>query len=406
MALTAVQVKGAKPADKAYKLYDGGGLILLVQPTGAKYWRYRYSYAGKEKLLALGVYPDLTLADARGMHGEARKLLAKGTDPGEAKKATKTAKLALSGNSFEFVAREWHTKRLHTWKQSNADKLLNLLQNDVFPWLGKRPIGEITAPELLQTIRRIESRGVLETAHRARSLCGQIFRYAVATGRAQRDPSADIRGALPPVKHKHHASITDPVKIGKLLRDIEGYTGTFIVRCAFKLSPLVFLRAGELRHAEWCEFDLDKAEWRIADGKMKKDGVHIVPLATQAVAILRELHPLTGSGRYVFPSAISTLKPMSENAIRAALRSLGYTNDDMTPHGFRSMASTLLNEQGFNADVIEIQLAHIERNAIRAAYNYAQYLPERRRMMQHWADYLDGLAAGADVIPLHKGKAA
>jgi len=406
MALTALQVKGAKPADKPYKLYDGGGLILLVQPTGAKYWRYRYSFTGKEKLLALGVYPDLSLSDARALHSEARNLLAKGIDPSQAKRASKAAKLALTENSFELVAREWHTKNLHTWKRSNADKLLNLLQNDLFPWLGKRPVGDITAPELLQTIRRIESRGVLETAHRARSLCGQIFRYAIATSKAERDPSADIRGALPPVKHKHHASITDPVKIGKLLRDIDGYTGTFIVRCAFKLSPLVFLRAGELRSAEWCEFDLDKAEWRIADGRMKKEGAHIVPLATQAVAILREIHPLTGSGRYVFPSAVSTLKPMSENAIRAALRSLGYTNDDMTPHGFRSMASTQLNEQGFNADVIEIQLAHIERNAIRAAYNYAQYLPERRRMMQHWADYLDGLKAGADVITIHKGKTA
>ena len=406
MALTALQVKGAKPADKPYKLYDGGGLILLVQPTGAKYWRYRYSFTGKEKLLALGVYPDLSLSDARALHSEARNLLAKGIDPSQAKRASKAAKLALTENSFELIAREWHAKNLHTWKRSNADKLLNLLQNDLFPWLGKRPVGDITAPELLQTIRRIESRGVLETAHRARSLCGQIFRYAIATNKAERDPSADIRGALPPVKHKHHASITDPIKIGKLLRDIDGYTGTFIVRCAFKLSPLVFLRAGELRSAEWCEFDLDKAEWRIADGRMKKEGAHIVPLATQAVAILREIHPLTGSGRYVFPSAVSTLKPMSENAIRAALRSLGYTNDDMTPHGFRSMASTRLNEQGFNADVIEIQLAHIERNAIRAAYNYAQYLPERRRMMQHWADYLDGLKAGADVIAIHKGKTA
>jgi len=400
MALTAIEVSKARATDKPQKLADGGGLYLLVQPNGAKYWRLDYRFAGKRKTLAVGVYPDVSLSDARERREAARKLLANDADPSAVKKAKKAAGVALAENSFEPVAREWHTKNLHNWKQSNVDKLLNLLQNDLFPWLGKRPIGEISAPELLQVIRRIESRGVLETAHRARSLCGQIFRYAIATGRAGRDPSADIRGALPPVKHKHHASITDPVKIGKLLRDIEGYTGTFIVRSAFKLSPFVFLRAGELRHAEWSEFDLDKAEWRIADGRMKKEGVHIVPLATQAVAILHEIHPLTGSGRYVFPSAISTLKPMSENAIRAALRSLGYTNDDMTPHGFRSMASTLLNEQGFNADVIEIQLAHIERNAIRAAYNYAQYLPERRRMMQHWADYLDGLKAGADVIPL------
>lgn len=402
MALTAIEANKARATDKPQKLADGGGLYLLIHPNGSKYWRQDYRFAGKRKTLAIGVYPDVSLSDARERRDEARKLLANGADPSAVKKSKKAAGVILAGNSFEFVAREWHTKNLHNWKQSNADKLLNLLQNDLFPWLGKRPIGEIAAPELLQTIRRIESRGVLETAHRARSLCGQIFRYAVATGRAQRDPASDLRGALPPVKHKHHASITDPVKIGRLLRDIDGYSGTFIVRCAFRLSPLVFLRAGELRHAEWREFDLDKAEWRIADGRMKKEGVHIVPLSKQAVAILRELHPLTGEGRYVFPSAVSTLKPMSENAIRAALRSLGYTNDDMTPHGFRSMASTLLNEQGFNADVIEIQLAHIERNAIRAAYNYAQYLPDRRRMMQHWADYLDGLRAGADVIPLHK----
>jgi integrase len=339
--------------------------------------------------------------DARQRCDDARKLLANDVDPGVAKKVRKAAKAGLTENGFEFVAREWHTKNLHNWKQSNADKLLNLLQNDIFPWLGNRPIGEITAPELLQTIRRIESRGVLETAHRARSLCGQIFRYAVATGRAQRDPAADLRGALPAVKHKHHASITDPKAIGQLLRDIDNYSGTFTVKCAFRLSPLFFVRAGELRQAEWAEIDLDKAEWRIPASKMKMNTVHIVPLATQAVAILRELYPLTGTGKYVFPSAYTTTRPMCENTIRLALRRLGYTNEDMTPHGFRSMASTLLNEQGFNRDAIERQLAHCERNGVRAAYNYAEYLPERRKMMQLWADYLDKLKAGADVIPLH-----
>lgn len=403
MALTALQVKTAKATDKPQKLSDGGGLYLLVQPTGAKYWRLDYRFAGKRKTLAIGVYPDVSLLVARERREDARKMLANGADPGAVKKAQKAAVVALSENSFEQVAREWHTKNLHNWKQSNADKLINLLQNDIFPWLGKRPIGEISAPELLQTIRRIESRGVLETAHRARSLCGQIFRYAVATGRAQRDPASDLRGALPAVKHKHHSSITDPKAIGHLLRDIDGYSGTFIVKCALRLSPLVFLRPGELRQAEWTEIDLDKAEWRIPAGRMKMNAVHIVPLATQAVEILREIHPLTGAGKYVFPTTYSATRPMSENTLRVALRRLGYTNDIMTPHGFRSMASTLLNEQGFNRDAIERQLAHAERNGVRAAYNYAEYLPDRRRMMQHWADYLGGLAKGAEVIAIHKG---
>jgi len=405
MALTDMQVKKVKVTDKPQKISDGGGLYLLVQPSGAKYWRLKYRFVGVEKVLALGVYPDISLLDARQRRDEARKLLANDVDPGAVKKVQKAVKIALAENSFELVAREWHTKNLHNWKQSNATKLINLLQNDIFPWLGSRPIGEIAAPELLQTIRRIESRGVLETAHRARALCGQIFRYAVATGRAQRDPASDLRGALPAVKHKHHASITDPKAIGQLLRDIEDYSGTFIVKCAFKLAPLVFLRAGELRHAEWAEIDLDKAEWRIPADKMKMNTVHIVPLATQAVAILRELHPLTGAAKYVFQATYTATRPMSENTLRVALRRLGYTNDDMTPHGFRSMASTLLNEQGFNRDAIERQLAHCERNGVRAAYNYAEYLPERRAMMQQWADYLDKLKVGAEVIPL-RGQAA
>lgn len=406
MALTAIQVKTAKATDKPQKLSDGGGLYLQVQPTGAKYWRLDYRFAAKRKTLAMGVYPDVSLSVARERREDARKMLANGADPGAVKKAQKTAVVALSENSFEKVAREWHIKNLHNWKQSNADKLINLLRNDIFPWLGKRPIGEIAAPELLQTIRRIESRGVLETAHRARSLCGQIFRYAVATGRSQRDPASDLRGALPAVKHKHHSSITDPKAIGQLLRDIDGYSGTFIVKCALRLSPLVFLRPGELRQAEWTEIDLDKAEWRIPADRMKMHAVHIVPLATQAVETLREIHSLTGDGKYIFPTTYTTTRPMSENTLRVALRRLGYTNDMMTPHGFRSMASTLLNEQGFNRDAIERQLAHAERNGVRAAYNYAEYLPERRRMMQHWADYLDGLAKGAEVIAIHKGKMA
>lgn len=377
-------------------------MFLLVEPSGGRYWRLNYRFAGKQKTLALGVYPDVSLSGARQRREEARKQLAADIDPGVTRKAKKAAKTALAENSLEVVAREWFMRHAPNWKQNHSSKIIRRLEVDIFPWLGARPIGEITAPELLATLRRIESRGALETAHRARANCGQVFRYAIATGRAQRDPAADLHGALPPVKERHHASITDPKAIGALLRDIEGYQGAFVTRCALRLAPLVFLRPGELRKAEWAEIDLDKAEWRIPAARMKMAAMHIVPLSTQAVAILRELHPVTGSGRYVFTGARTTTRPMSENAVLAALRRMGYAKDEMTGHGFRSMASTLLNEQGWNRDAIERQLAHAERDGVRAAYNYAEYLPERKRMMQAWADYLGGLASGADVIPLHK----
>ena len=415
MALTDLEVKRANATEKAAKLADGSGMYLLVQPDsvkisekkkmvivpGAKYWRFDYRFAGKRKTLALGVYPDVSLLEARGRREAARKLLANGVDPSDIKKARKTASVALTENSFEIVAREWFSKHEPTWKENHSSKIIRRLEMDIFPWIGVRPTGEILAPELLATIRRIESRGALETAHRALANCGQIFRYAVATGRAQRNPAADLRGALPPAKGGHFASITDPKAIGELLRDLDGYQGALVTRCALRLSPLVFLRPGELRKAEWAEIDLDKAEWRIPAARMKMNALHIVPLSDQAVAILREIQPLTGAGKYVFPGARTDTRPMSENAVLAALRRMGYTTDEMTGHGFRSMASTLLNEQGFNRDAIERQLAHAERDGVRAAYNYAEYLPDRKRMMQAWADYLDGLAKGADVIPLH-----
>lgn len=265
------------------------------------------------------------------------------------------------------------------------------MEKDIFPWLGSRPVSAITAPELLTCLRRIEARGALDTAHRAHQNCGQIFRYAVATGRAERDPSGDLRGALPPATHVHYASITEPEKIGALLRAIDGYDGTFVSRCALRLAPLVFVRPGELRAAKWAEIDLDKAEWRIPAERMKARVLHIVPLSTQAIEILRDLKPLTGRSEYLFPSVRTRSKPISDNTLNAALRRLGYTTDEVTTHGFRSMASTLLNEQGWDRDAIERQLAHGERNEVRAAYNYAQYLPVRRKMMQAWADYLDTL---------------
>lgn len=406
MPLTDTAIKNAKPGAKPVKLSDEKGLFLLVAPAGGKWWRLKYRFESKEKLLSLGTYPDVSLKDARQRRDDARKLLANGVDPGSIKKAQKAAKTALAANSFEIVAREWFDKHAPNWKENHSSKIIRRLKVDIFPWLGACPVGEITAPDLLAAIRRIESRGVLETAHRALANCGQVFRYAVATGRAQRDTAADLRGALPPVKEKHHASITDPKAIGELLRDIEGYQGAFITRCALRLAPLVFLRPGELRKAEWAEIDLDKAEWRIPAARMKMNAVHIVPLSTQAVAILREIQPLTGEGKYVFPGARTTTRPMSENAVLAALRRMDYATDEMTGHGFRSMASTLLNEQGFNRDAIERQLAHAERDGVRAAYNYAEYLPERKRMMQQWADYLDTLKIGAQVIPLRANSAA
>ncbi len=399
MKLTDPAARKAKPKSKPYKKADGGGLFLLVQPNGSKYWRLKYRFAGKEKTLALGIYPDVTLADARERREAARKLLANDTDPSAVKQAQKAAGLALAENSFEIVGREWLIKFSKNWKQSHIRTITGRLENDVYPWLGLRPIGEINAPELLTVLRRIESRGALSTAHTVNAICGQVFRYAIATGRAQRDPSADLKGALPPHRIRHLAALTDPVKIGKLMRDIDGYSGTLIVHSAFRLAPLVFLRPIELSKAEWAEIDLDKVEWRIPAGKMKMKALHIVPLPTQAVAILRELHPLTGAGKYAFPNARTSTQPMAGNTILAAIRSMGYTSAEMTAHGFRHMASTQLNEQGFNPDAIERQLAH-KASGVRATYNAAEYLPERRRMMQQWADYLDKLKAGAEVIPL------
>ncbi|GAC1621145.1 MAG: tyrosine-type recombinase/integrase [Nevskia sp.] len=402
MPLTDKAIRAAKPKAKSYKLSDERGLYLAIQPNGGLWWRLKYRVMGKEKLLALGTYPDTGLADARIKRESARSLLAQGVDPGEHRKLERARGTLAAADSFEALALEWLAKFGPTWTEGHGDKIKRRLERDVFPWIGTRPVGEIMAPELLAVLRRIEGRGAVETAHRAHQNCGQVFRYAVATGRAERDPSADLRGALPPVKQTHHASITDPKSIGELLRALQSYKGSFVTQCALRLAPLTFVRPGELRHAEWNEFDFDAAEWRIPAGKMKAGALHIIPLSHQAVAILRELQPLTGSDGYLFPSVRTRLRPMSDNTILGALRRLGYSGDQMTGHGFRSMASTLLNEHGWHKDAIERQLAHGERNKVRAAYNYAEHLPERRKMMQAWADYLDSLAAGGKVVPIGK----
>jgi integrase len=354
------------------------------------------------------VYPDVSLKSARSKRDVARRQLANGIDPGDVRKAEKVAK--AGAGSFEAIGREWYSKFSPRWVSSHGARILRRLERDVFPWLGQRPIAGIKAPELLTVLRRIESRGAQETAHRAMQNCGQVFRYAVATGRAERDPTADLRGALPVPKQRHLASITDPKKVGELMRAIDAYEGFFATKCALRLAPLVFVRPGELRKAEWREFNLDEAEWRIPSERMKMREQHIVPLSRQAVGILRELQSLTDrplfgkadSPRYVFPSSRSPERPMSENAVLAALRRMGYSKEEMTGHGFRSMASTLLHEQGWTHQAIERQLAHAERNAVSAAYNFSEHLAERRRMMQAWADYLDALKKRTDVIPLFK----
>ena len=395
--------KNAKPKDKNYRLADEKGLYLEVRPNGSKYLRMKYRYGGKEKLLALGVYPETSLKEARAKRDEARKQLEQGIDPGENRKAMKAAQTA-DGETFEVIAREWFLKFQPTWAASHADKIITRLEKVVFPWLGVKPIATINAPEILAVIRRIEGRGALDTAHRALQNCGQVFRYAVATGRAERDPSSDLRGALPPCKREHFPALIEPKAVGELLRAIDGFQGTFTVQCALRLSPLLFVRPGELRQAEWKDIDLDAAEWRYVTSKTKTE--HLVPLASQAVAILRELHSLTGQGRHVFPGR-DPHKAMSEAAVNAALERMGYdTKREVTGHGFRAMARTMLHETlGFPAEVIEHQLAHKVPDALGNAYNRTKFIEQRKAMMQRWADYLDSLKNGALVIPIKRGAA-
>ncbi|MCO5118775.1 MAG: integrase arm-type DNA-binding domain-containing protein [Burkholderiaceae bacterium] len=404
MPLTDKAIRNAKPGPKPVRLADERGLYLEVTPSGGKWWRFRYRHGGKEKLLSMGTYPDTGLAQARERRDEARKLLADGIDPSEHRKATKAMRAERDANSFEAVAREWYAKMAPTWAASHGDKVIRRLERDVFPWIGGRPVADVTAPELLVVLRRIESRGTIETAHRALQNAGQVFRYAIATGRAERDPSPDLRGALPPMKHEHFAAVTDAKDIGPLLRKLDGHTGTLIVQSAIRLAPLVFVRPGELRMAEWADIDLDAAEWRYVVPKTKTP--HIVPLSSQAVAILRDLHPLTGHGRFVFSGVRDHEKPMSDAAIRAAMQRLGIPKEIMSVHGWRATARTILDEVlGERPDLIEHQLAHAVRDPNGRAYNRTAHLPERHRMMQRWADWLDRQRDGAEVIPLRGGAA-
>lgn len=404
MPLTDTAIRTAKPDTKPVRMFDGGGLYLEISPAGGKLWRLKYRFGGKEKRLALGAYPEVSLKEARERRDEARKLLANGADPGEAKKAQKAAGVERATNCFEVICREWLESRKDSVEPAQHTKTLARMESDVFPWLGGRPITDITAPEVLAVLRRIDERGARYTAHRVRSEISRCFRFAVATGRAERDPCPDLQGAIPPVKTEHMPSLTTPKDAAELLRAIDAFRGTFVVKCALLLAPLLFVRPGELRKAEWSGFDLDKGEWRYLVTKTKTD--HLVPLATQAIALLRELHALTGHGRYVFPGR-DPQKPMSDAAVNAALRRMGYdTKTEITGHGFRAMARTILHEElHIKPEVIEHQLAHKVPDALGAAYNRTKFIKERQAMMQLWADYLGKLKAGADVILL-QGNAA
>jgi len=392
MALSDTAIRNLKVPSKPTKISDDRGLFLLLTPSGGKLWRFKYRFDRKERLLALGRYPDVSLAKARERREDARRLLADGIDPNAHRKIHKEARAELLRNTFEAVAREWYSRELPVWAPTQAKKMTGILEKDLFPWLGSMAITEIKVPKLLEVLRRIEQRGAAEVARRALQCCGQIFRYAIATGRASVDVTPNLKGALSKSKTRHHPAITEPSKVGELMRAIEGYSGTFVVRCALKLGALTFVRPGELRKAEWSEIDLKLGEWSIPAERMKMKEPHLVPLARQALTVLCELHPLTGHGRYVFPGERSHDRPMSENSVNAALRRLGYSTDEMTGHGFRAMARTLLDEKlCVPTDFIERQLAHAVSDTNGRAYNRTAHLDARKEMMQKWADYLDKL---------------
>lgn len=399
--LSATAINNAKPKDKPYKLADEKGLYLFIQATGSKLWRFDYRFLDKRKTLALGSYPDVSLSHARDKRDKARTLLASDPpiDPSENRKAEKASQQSNGENSFEVIAREWWQTHMKNKAASHKDKVIRRFELYLFPWIGSKAIADITAPQMLQVVKRIETLNKLETAHRALQTAGQVFRYAVQTGRAIRDVTADLKGALPPRSVRHMAAFTEPKDVAEFLHSLDGFTGSLTVQCALRLSPLVFVRPGELRKAKWCEIDLESGEWRYLVGKTKTD--HLVPLSTQAVDILKNIHALSGHGEYVFQNGHSPLRPMSEAAVNAALKRMGYdTQKDITGHGFRAMARTILHERlNIDPHIIEHQLAHKVPDALGTAYNRTKFIQQRRVMMQHWADYLDELKAGAKVTP-------
>ncbi len=401
MPLSDTKIRNTKPGAKPVRLFDGGGLYLEVAPSGGKWWRLKYRIDGKEKRLSLGVYPDVGLKDARERRDEARKQVAAGIDPSLHRKAVKDSKTTAAANTFEVVARQWYLEKSPEWAESNRGRIIRRLERDIFPWIGSKPLSTITTPLVLETLKRISDRGLIETAHKARQSCRQVFVYAIQRGLTKANPIDATEGALPSVKNKNFAAITDPVKVGEFMRAVDAFKGTLTVQCALRLAPLVFVRPGELRQAQWADIDLDRSLWTYSVSKT--DTAHIVPLSKQAVSILREIQPLTGHGQYVFPGARTHTRPMSEAAVNAALRRMGFdTQNEITGHGFRAMARTILHERlKFDPAIIEHQLAHKVSDSLGTAYNRTKFLDDRVAMMQAWADYLDELKAGAKVIPMH-----
>lgn len=405
MPLTDKEISNAKPREKSYKLYDGGGLYIEIAKSGGKLWRMKYNYAGKEKLLSFGKYPVVSLADARQRRDDAKKRLANDTDPSEVKRIENQQRKIVSSNSFEAVARDWFDRHLSKKAETTKAKVISRMDRFVLPYIGKRPVSALTAPDILEVVRRVEAHGSLDTAHRVQQEIGQIIRYAIQTGRAVSDPTPSLRGALPPIVQAHFASpAEDPVKVGELLRTMEAFKGSPTVAAAIKILPMVFCRPVELRLMKWADVDLDAAEWRYT--ATKTNTPHLVPLTKQVIAVLKDLHPLTGHllGGYVFSGGRSPMRPMSDAAINAAYRRLGIdTRTELTGHGWRSVARTMLHERlGYEPDVIERQLAHAVKDANGTAYNRTRFIDERRVMMQAWADYLDKLRIGADVIPINR----
>ncbi len=392
MPLSELQIKKAKPLEKPYKLSDGRGMFLLINPNGSKLWRCKYRFNGKEKTYSIGPYPEISLKIAREKREEARRLLSEGVDPSFQKQLEKSASQLAASNTFEMVGREWLEKESHIWSKSHFVRVERYLEKDLFPFIGKRAVSEISAPELLEVLRKVEARKAIETAHRVKQTAGMVFRYAIVTGRAERDPSADLKGALKKPIKTNYSAITDVDKVGPLLRMLDGYDGTIVVKTALKLSPLLFLRPGELRRLEWSEINFERSRIEIPGSKMKGKRDHIVPLSKQAKDLLKDLNEHTGMRQYVFPGERSPRLPMSEEAVRAALRRMGISKDEMTGHGFRAMARTLLDEElEFKVEWIEQQLAHAVKDLTGTAYNRTKHLKQRTEMMQVWADYLDSL---------------
>lgn len=391
MPLTDIAIRTAKPTEKLQKLFDGNGLYLAISTTGNKSWRMKYRFQGKEKLLTFGPYPEISLKDAREACADARKMLRNGEDPSEAKKSAEASK----NNTFEAIAKEWIEKQKEVWAPQYYKKIMQRLSANIFPHIGNRQISDISPPQLLEVLRKIENRGASYQANRVRETCSLIYRYAIATGRAERDAAADLRGAFKAHVSTPRPAITSPHEVGALMRAIYGYDGHFVTKCGLQILALTFLRPGEVRHGTWEEIDFEEKPWRIPAKRMKMRLDHVVPLSNQACDVLQDLLEVTGNGKYLFPSLRSPERVISDVTFLAALRRMGYEKSEMCAHGFRSMASTILNEQGYPADAIEKQLAHNPSNKIRGIYNRAEYLPERRKMMQEWADFLDSLRTNA-----------